>query len=446
MTEERPLGPIKGRPFDIRSGMAPAGAAMAAGPAPRAFDHARGSNQNGVRLYNERLVLSLIRRHRNLSKVEIARLTGLSVQTASGIVGRLEQDGLLLRLDPQRGRVGQPAIPFTLHPEGALSLGLKIGRRSCDLVLIDFLGHVRHRLHETYPYPLPAPLTAFVADNLERLTRTLPPGQQQRIAGLGIALPFELWNWESEVGAPAGAMQSWRSVDIQAEIALICPWPVSLCNDATAACGAELFFGEGARFRDFVYFFIGSFIGGGIVLDGNLYAGRTGNAGAVGSMPIAAEGPIAGEGPTATGGATQQLIRSASIYVLEKKLIAAGKDPARIWQSPDAWGDFGPQLDEWIEETAASLAQAVVAAISVIDFEAAIIDGAFPAEVRQRILARTAEKMAGLDCQGLSAVQFSAGTIGSDARAIGGAALPLLASFARDREVLFKEPAQMAAK
>ena len=440
MTEERPLGPIKGRPFDIRSGMAPAGAAMAAGPAPRAFDHARGSNQNGVRLYNERLVLSLIRRHRNLSKVEIARLTGLSVQTASGIVGRLEQDGLLLRRDPQRGRVGQPAIPFTLHPEGALSLGLKIGRRSCDLVLIDFLGHVRHRLHETYPYPLPAPLTRFVADNLERLTRTLPSEQQQRITGLGVALPFELWNWESEVGAPAGAMQSWRSVDIQAEIARICPWPVSLCNDATAACGAELFFGEGARFRDFVYFFIGSFIGGGIVLDGNLYAGRTGNAGAVGSMPIAAEGPIA------AGGATQQLIRSASIYVLEKKLIAAGKDPARIWQSPDAWGDFGPQLDEWIEETAASLAQAVVAAISVIDFEAAIIDGAFPAEVRQRILARTAEKVTGLDCQGLSPVQFSAGTIGSDARAIGGAALPLLASFARDREVLFKEPAQMAAR
>jgi predicted NBD/HSP70 family sugar kinase len=279
-------------------------------------------------------------------------------------------------------------------------------------------------------YPLPAPLTAFVADNLERLTRTLPAEQQQRIAGLGIALPFELWNWESEVGAPAGAMQSWRAVDIQAEIARICPWPVSLCNDATAACGAELFFGEGARFRDFVYFFIGSFIGGGIVLDGNLYAGRTGNAGAIGSMPVAA------------GGTIQQLIRSASIYVLEKKLIAAGRNPAGIWQSPEAWGDFVPHLDDWIEETAASLAQAVVAAISVIDFEAAVIDGAFPVEVRQRILARTAALAAGLDRQGLSPVEFSAGTMGSDARAIGGAALPLLASFARDREVLFKELAR----
>ena len=170
------------------------------------------------------------------------------------------------------------------------------------------------------------------------------------------------------------------------------------------------------------------------MLDGNLYAGRTGNAGALGSMPVS------------DSGRSEQLIRSASIYVLEKKLIAAGRNPKRIWQSPDAWEDFGRHLDEWIDETAASLAQAVVAAVSVIDFEAAIIDGAFPAEVRQRILARTAEKVAGLDHQGLSPVQISAGTIGSDARAIGGAALPLLASFARDREVLFKEPARVAAR
>ena len=414
-------------PSDMSSNTAAAGS-----PRRRAVDSSRGTNQSGVRLYNERLILSLIRRHRSLSKVEIARLTGLSVQTASGIVNQLEQDGLLLRRDPQRGRVGQPAVPFSLHPEGAFSLGLKIGRRSCDLVLIDFLGQVRERLHHTYAYPVPTQLTAFVADNLPGLTADLSPAEARRIAGLGIALPFELWNWESEVGAPPGALQGWRSVDIQAEIASICPWSVSLCNDATAACAAELFFGEGSRYRDFVYFFIGSFIGGGVVLDGNIYPGRTGNAGALGSIPVAGPG----------NGAIQQLIRRASIYALENRLIAAGKDPATIWSSPDTWGDFGSHLDDWIEETARSLAQAAVAAISVIDFEAVVIDGAFPDEVRQRVLGRTAAMAAAMDRQGLSPTELSAGTLGSDARAIGGAALPLLAAYARDREVLFKEAAR----
>src|SRR5271154_3652053 len=104
---------------------------------------ASGADQAGVRLYNERLILSLARRFGRLSKIEVARMTGLSVQSASAIMNRLQADGLLRREAPLRGRVGQPTIPFSLDPEGALSLGLKIGRRSCDLVLIDFCGAVR---------------------------------------------------------------------------------------------------------------------------------------------------------------------------------------------------------------------------------------------------------------------------------------------------------------
>ena len=93
-----------------------------------------------MRVYNERLILSLMRRRGHLSKIEAARQTGLSVQTASAIMNHLQADGLLKRETPQRGRVGQPTVPFSLDPEGAFSLGLKIGRRSCDLVLIDFVG------------------------------------------------------------------------------------------------------------------------------------------------------------------------------------------------------------------------------------------------------------------------------------------------------------------
>ncbi len=65
-----------------------------------------------------------------------------------------------------------------------------------------------------------------------------------------------------------------------------CPWPVYLQNDATAACGAELAFGAGPRKQDFIYFYVGTFVGGGVVLNGSLYTGHTGNAGALGSMPV----------------------------------------------------------------------------------------------------------------------------------------------------------------
>src|SRR4030088_3672293 len=90
------------------------------GPGGTALARSRGTNQTGVRLYNERLILSLIRRHRGLAKVEIARLTGLSTQTTTVIINRLEADGLPTAGEPQRGRIGQPSVPYTLNPGGGL--------------------------------------------------------------------------------------------------------------------------------------------------------------------------------------------------------------------------------------------------------------------------------------------------------------------------------------
>lgn len=398
----------------------------------RSADPSRGTNQSGVRLYNERLALSLIRRHGSLAKAEIARLTGLSAQTITVIMRQLEADGLVRKEAPQRGKIGQPSVPFSLNPNGAFFLGLKIGRRSSDLVLLDFLGRPTRGLHEPYRYPTPSGVLAFAARAIETLIGTLPRRMRSRVSGIGIAAPFELWNWEEQIGAPRTVLDSWRSFDIRDEIGRICDWPVYFCNDATAACGAELVLGNPSHVLDFLYFFIGSFVGGGVVLNGSLYPGRTGNAGALGSLPI----PVADPAGSAV---SQQLIRSASIYVLEKQLIASGRDPSVLWRSPDDWGDVGEELDRWVGETAQSLAAATVAAISVIDFEAVIVDGAFPSEVRRRIVQATAEAIERFDRQGLSPVKVLEGAIGSGARAIGGACLPLLANFTRDRELLFKE-------
>jgi predicted NBD/HSP70 family sugar kinase len=399
--------------------------------APGSSGNASGADQAGVRLYNERLLLSLVRRFGPLSKIEVARLTGLSVQSTSAIMNRLREDGLLKREAPLRGRVGQPTIPMSLNPEGAYSFGLKIGRRSSDLVLIDFCGGVRRRAHRTFAFPTPSLILDFVRSSLPLLTDALNEAQRARIAGLGVALPFQLWTWEAEIGAHTGAMDAWRDLDIASAIAPVCPYPITLCNDATSACAAEFFFGRGWRYRDFLYFFVGAFLGGGLVLDGGLWPGRTGNAGALGSMPIMAK---------SDGGSAQQLIACASIYQLERRLTRAGVDASSMWATPDSWAEFGAHLDHWIEDVASALAYASVAAISVIDFEAIVIDGAVPASVRDRLTSRTSQIFAGLDRRGLSDVEIVPGTIGADARAIGGAALPLIRNFGRDREVLLKDP------
>lgn len=399
---------------------------------PRAAS--RGTNQIGVRLYNERLVLSLIRRHGDLPKADIARMTGLSPQTISIIMNQLTADGLLKRGTPQRGKVGQPLVPYSLDPDGALSFGLKIGRRSVDLYLINFTGKILKLQHKIYPYPTPDGIRAFAQEGIKALLAEVPPQLVKRIAGLGIAAPYEMWTWHEEIGAPKDEIDAWRHVDMRAMIAEFCPWPVYFANDITAACAAELMFGIGSEHIDYLYIFIGSFIGGGLVLNGHLFPGRTQNAGALGSMPASS--------PAGGNAGAVQLMNVASIYVLERKLIASGRNADILWQSPDNWGDsLGTVLDEWIEEVASSLAYAIVAAVAVIDLQSVLIDGAFPDSVRTRIIDRAREAVAHVNRQGLSSFRLLPGSIGHAARAMGGASLPLLANFTQDREVLFKDNA-----
>ena len=279
----------------------------------RPSDTSRGTNQSGVRLYNERLVLSLIRRYGALPKADMARMTGLSPQTMSIITNALEADGLVRRGEPRRGKVGQPLVPYSLAAEGAYSFGLKIGRRSADLYLIDFRGGVVALLHETYPYPSPEGVRQFTLRGIDQLIRKVPEPLRSRIAGIGVAAPFEVWTWHEEIGAPKAEIDAWRDVDVARMIGALCPWPVYYANDITAAAAAELMFGKGADHPDYLYLFIGSFSGGGLVLNGHLFPGRTQNAAAIGSMPAV---PRTGRG---RGGRLPQLVNLASIYVLERK-------------------------------------------------------------------------------------------------------------------------------
>ncbi|WP_371929566.1 ROK family transcriptional regulator [Phyllobacterium sp. 21LDTY02-6] len=394
-----------------------------------------GTNQSGMRDHNERVVLSLLRQHGSLAKTAIARMTGLSAQTSSIIMRMLEADELLRREAPLRGRIGQPLVPMALNPEGAFFFGLKIGRRSADLVMIDFVGNIRAMRHVPYDYPAPDNILAIAEAGIEEMLAGLAPGQRERLAGLGIAAPFELWKWADTVGAPQDVLDQWKGCDVRQLIQDICPFPVYLQNDMTAACGAELVFGQSKDISDFVYFFIGSFIGGGIVINGSLYAGRSGNAGALGSMPVPAPGSPKG---TPQGNHVRQLIDVASITTLERVVTGLRRDPSPLWTSPEDWGTMGPELDEWIDNAARAIAHAVVASASVVDFEAAIIDGWMPADVRTRIVTAIRGHVETFDLEGIELPVILEGTVGIHARALGAASLPLADRFLLGQKIFRK--------
>lgn len=373
----------------------------------------RGTNQSGMRARNERLVLSLVRRHQALAKSEIARMTGLSAQTVSVIMRQLETDGLLLRGEPVRGKVGQPSVPMRLNPDGAYFFGLKIGRRSAELVLTDFLGQVRQRARRTYEYPTPDATVDFANEFLGRTMSDLSQDARNRVAGLGIAMPFYLWDWAQTLQVPQEKMDPWRAADIKSALATTYDVPVFLQNDATAACGAELVFGPAEGPRDFLYFYVGYFIGGGVVLNGSIFSGR-GNAGALGPLPV----------PTGAG-EVQPLIDVASLYTLERSITGAGKTAASMWETTEHWDIPDEHLGNWLEQASKGLAHAIVSSCSVIDFEGVKIDGWMPLDVKTQLVERIKSCLSRHSWTGLEPPQLTSGLVGPDARSLGAASLPL---------------------
>ncbi len=377
-----------------------------------------GVNQSGVRDYNERLMLSMLQRHGAMPGIDVARRAGLSPQTVSVILRKLEKDGYVKRGEPIRGKVGKPSIPMELDPDGVLSLGLKVGRRSAELLLLDFAGSVRKHIHTSYTYPLPEDVLDFLKTGIDDIYAELSPEARERICGLGIAAPFELWKWHDVVGAPAKKFRTWKDFDFSSAVAEFSDLPVSLVNDSTAACRAEHLYAQGEKFQDYAYFFIGSFIGGGVVLNGTVFEGNRGNAGALGSLR--STGPL---------GESLQLVDVASLHLLEGRLVQAGLDPMQMWTQPQDWSAFTRYVEPWIGETAQELAKAALSICAVIDFEAIIIDGAFPENVRLELVDRVKRYILKQDKRGLLTPTIAAGGIGETARAIGAASGPIFSQF-----------------
>ncbi|WP_353345022.1 ROK family transcriptional regulator [Aquicoccus sp. SU-CL01552] len=380
-----------------------------------------------MRAHNERLVLTLIRQAGPMPKAAIARMTGLSAQAVSVIMRALETDGLLQKGDPVRGKVGQPSVPMGLNRDGAFFLGLKIGRRSSELVLTDFLGKVRDRRRQTHRHPTPEGVVAFANDTIGAFLDDLPEAHRARVAGLGIALPFRLWDWGESPDAVSPDLENWREGDIATDIGRSWDFPVYICNDASAACGAELVFGEQNKPSDFLYVYVGYFVGGGLVLDNTVYTGKSGNAAALGSMPIATK-----------DGSLRQLVDVASLATLETMLQRQGHDADGVWDRADNCPLPRDPLNGWLDQAAHGLARAIVSSACLIDVRTVLIDGWMSPDLRAELVLRTTRQLQDLTVPGIEIPEIRPGTIGRDARSLGAASLPLSDRFLVDRKAFLK--------
>jgi len=365
------------------------------------------------RSVNEKSILQLIRDNGPLPKAEIARATDLSAQAASVNINRLLDLGLVQKGKPQKGRVGQPSTPIALNADGVFSFGVKIGRQSTQVILVNFLGTVCASREFRYDAPVLDVVLGQVIGMINDIHSNSAAQVRNRVIGIGIAQPFRLEEWADELGIESKVLDEWAEIDFATTLAQHIALPTISINDATAACLAELVMVPQAKNTSLLHIYIGTFVGGGLVLDGSLHQGHLGNAGALGSILVSV--------PGATD--PQQLISVASRFHLERDLALANielDDPTTVQHET---------FIAWRNQAGNGLAQAIISSTALAELDTVVIDSSLPLQLAQSLFEETRHQLSQLKSTGVALPSLKLGNLGAIGSGLGGAMLPVCTEF-----------------
>lgn len=393
----------------------------------------RGSNSSGLRRYNERVLLATLRQRGTASKSDLARSANLTAQAVTRIVDDLEETGLVLREGRRLGGKGQPSTLYALNPRGAFAIGVKVGRRGIEILLMDFGGRILHKLEYEREMPGPAFVLEHIESGMEELVAKLSPQEARKLMGVGVAMPWFMGAWSRELEMSPQRVREWEEVNFAEELQARTKLPIFFENDCSAAAAAELQFGDGED--NFLYVYLGTFVGGGLILNGNLEPGVHGNAGALASMPVPRSEL---DSVPAPAGPFDALYSRASLFGLRRHLNTHGIDLAFVSDLETVMDTARPLVQEWMEDCADALVFALLSAVGILDLQAIVIDAVLPRYLLDELVDMVSRRIRQAAQPDLFVPAIRAGTLGADAVAAGGAILPFYSNFAPDKTVLLK--------
>jgi predicted NBD/HSP70 family sugar kinase len=255
----------------------------AAGP-PEQATARRGTNLPRMGDFNESVVLDTIRRApEGVSRVEIAAASGLSAQTVSNICRRLLERGLVRETGKKGGRAGKPRIVLQVHPGGRYAIGVHLDPAVVTYVVLDLLGQVVH--HMRRPTPQVVDQGKTLAEMSAAVTALIEESgiDRDRLLGLGIAVPGPIDVASGSVVDPP-QLAGWGTVPLLDYLTRSTGLPVVMDKDVIAAAIAERWAGVASNSGNFLFFYLGTGSGMGVVVDDVVLRGFSGNAGEVGGL------------------------------------------------------------------------------------------------------------------------------------------------------------------
>lgn len=388
-----------------------------------------GTNLSHAKRHNLQIVHETIRLYAPISRADVARRTGLTAQTISNLVRQLVDAGLVVETARATGGRGAPPIQLEVNPDAAFAVGLDLDTDHLTGVLVDLSGRVRARIHHGVRLSSPTDALDLCEATMAALTDEVGIGPD-RVWGVGLGIPGPMRPGpDGTYLASPIAFPEWHDEPLAERFSERVGLPVYIENNATAAALGEHWYGAGRHLETFFYVYLGSGLGGGLVVQGTPFEGHAGNAGEIGYLS-----PCTGpedERPTHVG----ELFNLARLYDRLAKGGVEASSPADLLALHES-GD--PTFEGWFARVAEELGRVLFTVRVIVDPEATFVGGPWPDRLLADLLDRA---RAHLDVAavpgGLDAPALRLATSGADAGALGVATLPLYHAFApRQRAAL----------
>ncbi|MDQ0800942.1 ROK family transcriptional regulator [Arthrobacter sp. SLBN-112] len=341
--------------------------------------------------FNLTVILDAIRRTTGgLSRVELAQIVGLSPQTISNISRRLLDQNLIVEAGKEGSGPGKPRTILRLNPAGMYALGVHLDPAVTTFVVLDLVGAVvQHSRIKTPGGNDPSAVITTIAAELAQLV-TDSGVDRSRIAGLGVAAPGPIDLDNGTVVDPP-LLPGWDRVELREALARATGYSVLVDKDVTSAAVAETWAGGPSGAGSFVFMYMGTGIGCGIVLNDEVIRGTSGNAGEIGHIVVDPDGPPCDCGQR--GCVKSSCIPQVLVAEAEAAGILEGSHASSAAEIQQSFADLCARAYAGDERAAAILdksavlvARAVSVVTNTLDVERVVFGGPFWTCLSQRYL------------------------------------------------------------
>lgn len=356
--------------------------------APRMLPASKGSNLERVGSFNQALILDSVRRAGTISRVELAEITGLVPQTVTNICRRLLREGLIVESGKSSVGPGKPRTLLRLNPRARVAVGVHLDPAVITVVLLDLDGAILARRQLTTPsVAQPERVIADIAREVALVIEEagVRPGQA---LGVGVGAPGPIDLRRGLIDSPPN-LPAWDQAPLRDSLALATGLPVILDKDVVAAVVAENWNDAAGRHGATALVYVGTGIGAGLMVDGEVVRGASGNAGEVGHIMVDPDGPpcpCGGRGCVAVSVAPSALVRRARTVGLELPVDADPTSAAAV-AALFALAEGGDALArELVDVAARGLVRMAMVIIDLHDIDRLVFGGPFWSLFRRAVI------------------------------------------------------------